>query len=60
MLFRSIELVRGKADAEGRWPLENTHSGPVWFSMGEWEGAPSRWVTLGALRVLRWWELTSR
>lgn len=60
-LREAVELVRGKADADGRWPLENTHSGPVWFSMGEWEGAPSRWVTLGALRVLRWWDqLTSR
>jgi hypothetical protein len=60
-LLEAVELVRGKADAEGRWPLENELEGPTWFSMGEWEGAPSRWVTLAALRVLRWWDgLTPR
>jgi hypothetical protein len=60
-LLEAVELVRGKADAEGRWRLENELDGPTWFSMGEWEGAPSRWVTLGALRVLRWWDgLTPR
>ena len=51
----AIELVRGKAGADGRWLLENEHGGPVLFELeGEWEGRPSRWVTLRALRVLRW------
>ncbi|HTN59881.1 MAG TPA: hypothetical protein VL043_16580 [Protaetiibacter sp.] len=60
-LLEAVELVRGKADAEGRFPLENELDGPTWFSMDEWEGAPSRWVTLAALRVLRWWDgLTPR
>ncbi len=58
----AIELVRGKADAEGRFPLENDLEGPIWFVMdGEVEGRPSRWITLRALRVLRWWDgLTPR
>ncbi len=51
----AVELVRGKADAEGRWPLENEHEGATWFPMDA-EGDPSRWVTLRALRVLRWWD----
>ncbi|QNO37870.1 hypothetical protein H4J02_02175 [Protaetiibacter sp. SSC-01] len=56
----AVELVRGKADADGRWPLENEHDGSVWFDM-EREGEPSRWITLRALRVLRWWDgLTPR
>lgn len=58
----AVELVRGKADAHGRWRMENEHGGPVPFRMeGEYEGGPSRWVTLHALRVLRWWDgLSSR
>ena len=31
--------------------------GPVLLEMeGEEEGFPSRWITLRALRVLRWWD----
>ncbi len=56
-LREAVELVRGKADAEGRFPLENDLEGSVWFVMeGEEEGRPSRWITLRALRVLRWWD----
>jgi hypothetical protein len=50
----AIDLVAGKRDAQGRWPLENVHQGPTPFEMGGPEGAPSRWNTLRALRVLRW------
>ena len=41
----------------GLWKLEQTHQGPTLFSMeAEHEGFPSRWITLRALRVLRWWD----
>lgn len=52
-LDEAIAWLRAKADTAGRWRLENEHAGPVWFDM-EWEGRPSRWVTLRSLRVLRW------
>jgi len=53
----AVELLRAKADAAGRWTIENEHGGPIPFHMdGEWEGGRSRWVTLHALRVLRWAE----
>jgi hypothetical protein len=52
----AIELLRGKADADGRFRLENVHEGPTWFGLTPREGTPSRWVTLRALRVLRWWD----
>ncbi|WP_348789340.1 hypothetical protein [Leifsonia sp. NPDC080035] len=55
-LADAVELVRGKADADGLWRLENVHEGPTLFGFGEGEGMPSRWVTLRALRVLRWWD----
>jgi hypothetical protein len=50
----AIELIAAKRDADGRWPLENVHQGPTHFEMEGPEGAPSRWNTLRALRVLRW------
>jgi hypothetical protein len=54
-MTEAVELVRAKPDPEGRWWLENKHKGPTPFYMDrEREGEPSRWVTLRALRVLRW------
>jgi hypothetical protein len=52
----AIELLRSKRDAEGRWPLEYTYPGKVFFEIEDGEGKPSRWNTLRALRVLRWYE----
>jgi hypothetical protein len=54
-LEEAIELVRGKADGDSLWRLENTHQGAVLVPF-EGEGFPSRWVTLRALRVVRWWD----
>lgn len=50
----ALDLVAGKRDPDGRWPLENVHQGPTHFEMEGPEGFPSRWNTLRALRVLRW------
>lgn len=50
----AVDLVAGKRDEQGRWPLENTHEGPTHFEMEGPEGFPSRWNTLRARRVLRW------
>jgi hypothetical protein len=52
----AIDIVRSKPDAEGRWPLENPHPGDLHFQIDEGEGNPSRWNTLRAMRVLRWYE----
>jgi hypothetical protein len=54
-LADAVELVRGKADEDGRWVLENTHEGSVIVEF-DMEGFQSRWLTLRALRVLRWWD----
>jgi hypothetical protein len=51
----AIELVRSKRDADGRWPLENPHPGALHFALDDGEGRPSRWNTLRAMRVLRWY-----
>ena len=53
--LESIELVRKRRSADGTWPLQSRHSGKTFFEM-EKTGKPSRWNTLRALRVLRWFE----
>jgi hypothetical protein len=52
----AIDLLRSKQQPEGAWLLENTHPGAVHFSLDDGDGQPSRWNTLRALRVLRWYE----
>jgi hypothetical protein len=54
----AIELVESKRDADGRWPLDTRYAGVMPFVMDECEGQPSRWNTLRALRVLRWYQGT--
>ena len=45
-----------KRGPDGRWLLENTHPGAVHVRFEEPDGTPSRWNTLRALRVLRWYD----
>jgi hypothetical protein len=52
----AIDLVRSKRDPDGRWPLEARHPGAMPVDLGEHEGRASRWNTLRAMRVLRWYE----
>ena len=48
-------LLDGRRAADGLWRLARPHSGKVFFRL-ETPGAPSRWNTLRALRVLKWWQ----
>ncbi len=49
-----ISVVVGHRRKDGRWPIHANYSGLTWFKM-ESGRSPSRWNTLRALRVLRWW-----
>jgi hypothetical protein len=51
----AVELVKRARYKDGRWPLQNPHHDPVNFVMEGPLGAPSRWNTLHALRVLDWY-----
>ncbi|WP_308036387.1 hypothetical protein [Arthrobacter sp. zg-Y1110] len=55
-LVEAIEQVRARRQPDGRWLLENSHPGAVHFRFEEPDGTPSRWNTLRALRVLRWYD----
>jgi hypothetical protein len=52
----AMQLLRTKRQPDGTWLLENTHPGRVPFRLEDGDGQPSRWNTLRALRVLRWYE----
>lgn len=51
----AIQLLRAKQQSDGRWLLENTHPGAIHFELEDGDGRPSRWNTLRALRVLKWY-----
>jgi hypothetical protein len=53
-LAEAIDIVRSRA-AAGRWQLEYSYKGKTYFQL-ERVGAISRWNTLRALRVLKWWD----
>jgi hypothetical protein len=55
-LAEAIGLLRSKQQSDGTWLLENTHPGEVHFALEDGDGRPSRWNTLRALRVLRWYD----
>jgi hypothetical protein len=55
-LNEAIALLRSRQQPDGTWLLENTHLGQVPFALEDGDGRPSRWNTLRALRVLRWYE----
>ncbi len=55
-LAEAIEHVRSRRLENGAWPLDWRPKGRVWFEVDDEPGKPSRWVTLRAMRVLKWWD----
>lgn len=55
-MAEAIDIVASKRNADGRWALGIVHPDEVVAEPGTSEGSPSRWNTLRALRVLKWYE----
>jgi hypothetical protein len=55
-LGEAIGIIRSRRLEDGTWPLDRIPPGRAWFDVDEGEGKPSRWATLRAMRVLRWWD----
>ena len=53
-MAEALDIVESKRDANGRWSLDHAYHDASPVDFGEAEGKPSRWITLRALRVLRW------
>ncbi len=58
-MAEAVEVVESGRQPDGRWLLGHIHPGRVYFDLEGGVGTPSRWNTLRALRVLRWWDRTS-
>ena len=54
-LSEAMDLLNSKQLSDGTWPVQYRHSGLRYFDM-ERTGKPSRWNTLRALRIIKWWE----
>jgi hypothetical protein len=55
-LGEAVEHVRSKRRADGTWALDRALPGRVWFDVDDGPAQPSRWVTLRAVRTLKWWD----
>ena len=52
----AVRIVEGRRQPDGRWLLERSYDEGLALPFNESVGEPSRWSTLRALRVLRWYE----
>jgi len=53
-MSEGLDIVESKRPPDGRWRLDATYHERMVVDLGERKGEPSRWVTLRALRILRW------
>ena len=53
-LVDAIDVIREGRRREGTWSKHQTYPGRYWFQLEP--AGPSRWSTLRALRILRWWD----
>jgi hypothetical protein len=56
----AIEVVIERRHQNGRWPLNLLHPEQIPLEMETEAGRASRWNTLRALRVLRWYDSSTR
>jgi hypothetical protein len=52
----AVQFLESKRQADGRWLLDRAYNEALAVPLSESVGEPSRWNTLRALRVLRWYE----
>ncbi|HVW78021.1 MAG TPA: hypothetical protein VHB45_10440 [Alloacidobacterium sp.] len=52
----AVQIIESKRQSDGRWLLDHSYDEGLTLSLGESAGEPSRWNTLRALRVIRWYK----
>jgi len=57
---KAIKVVIERRHQNGRWPLNLLHPEHIPLQMETHVGSASRWNTLRALRVLRWYNNVTR
>ncbi len=58
-LGEAIDRLSARRLEDGTWPLDWSPRGRVWFVLDDGPDKPSPWVTLKAMRVLKWWAASS-
>jgi hypothetical protein len=51
-LANTFKFIADQQDEQGRWKLRHHYNGKTWIDAGK-PGAPNKWVTLRALKLLR-------
>ena len=51
----AVRMVQDAQQPDGTWLQQHVLPGAVWFEIDVPVGRPSPWLTMQALRVLRWW-----
>jgi len=54
-ISEAVHFIESRRQADGRWLLDRAYDEALALPFGESAGEPSRWNTLRALRVLRWY-----
>lgn len=54
----AVQIVEGHRREDGRWPLNHLHPDRLGFPLEPEVGTASRWNTLRAMRVLKWYYST--
>jgi len=52
----AVHFIESRRQADGRWLLDRSYDEALGLRIEEQVGEPSRWNTLRALRVLRWYQ----
>jgi len=55
----AVQFIESRRQPDGRWLLDRAYDEALAVLVGEQVGQPSRWNTLRALRVLRWYSQKS-
>ncbi|MGV3516336.1 squalene cyclase [Luteitalea sp.] len=55
-LGEAVEAIRAARQPDGTWLQAHRLPGRTWFEEDVPPGQSSKWLTLAALRVLRWWD----
>lgn len=55
-MANAVGIIESRRQPDGRWLLDRAHDETLAVPAGESAGEPSRWNTLRALRVLRWYK----
>ena len=55
----AVTIVRERRQGDGRWLLDVRHRDTLHEELAGTVGAPNRWITLRAIRVLDWYERDS-